>query len=148
MKSSFNPSLDTLLKQSMVVCLQTPIDILSEICYNILEMDRKGIPYFNGASNAPYCIKYHNKGYKNIYTVVLDYWHEWSKKSEIVNLNYGDFNLALERSNVERNATPGLGGCRLCKVAVIVSTYRGTKKLHEEVLFRKLRNMDGKWEDL
>lgn len=109
-------------------------------------MDKKGIPYFRTVSAVPQYKTFQKKGYKNIYTISLEYWHDWAKRSEKVDLNYGDFKVALERSNVEMDATPGWGGVHLVKATISVATYRGTKKLHEEVLVRKTKNTDNRWE--
>ena len=109
-------------------------------------MDKKGIPYFKTVSPVPRYQTFDKKGYKNIYTVVLEYWHDSEKRTEKVNLCYGDFKAALERSNVEMDATPGWGGVHLVRAILSVATYRGTKKLHEEVLVRKTKTTDNKWE--
>lgn len=109
-------------------------------------MDKKGIPYFRAVSAVPQYKTLQKKGYKNIYTVSLEYWHDWKNRFEKLDLNYGDFKMALERSDMEMNTPPGWGGVHLCETTISVATYHGTRKLHEEVLVRKTRNSDNKWE--
>lgn len=106
----------------------------------------RGIIYFD--DSACRFKKYHNKGYRNIYSVVLTYHIPALAKRKIIRLDYGQFHQAQRRYYIEtsNNCTP----CKMNvkEIRMLVSTFKGTKLINEDVLRcveygkKKLRGFD------
>lgn len=77
--------------------------------------------------------KYHNKGFKNIYSVVVKYRVPTPAKYRVFRMDYGDFHLAQSRFFIETNSQarrPSRMDIR--EVNLLVSTFKGSKLLYED----------------
>ena len=77
--------------------------------------------------------KFHNKDFKNIYSVVVKYHVPALKKDKIFRMDYGQFSLADHRFYIETSAEAIHPSCMDMKeVSLIVSTFKGNNLLYED----------------
>ena len=106
----------------------------------------RGIVYYD--DSACRIKKFHDKGYRNVYSVVLTYHVPALAKRKIIRMDYGQFHQAQGRFIIETG-----NDCAPCKmnikeIRLLVSTFRGTKLINEDILRcieygkRKLKGFD------
>ena len=79
--------------------------------------------------------KFHNKDFKNIYSVVVKYHVPALKKDKIFRMDYGQFSLADHRFCIETSAEAIHPSCMDMKeVNLIVSTFNGNNLLYEDII--------------
>ena len=77
--------------------------------------------------------KFHNKDFKNIYSVVVKYHVPALKKDKIFRMDYGQFSLADHRFCIETSEGAIHPSCMDMKeVNLIVSTFKGNNLLYED----------------
>ncbi len=92
---------------------------------------RNGVVFYDDSSCK--IRKYHNKGFKNIYSVVVKYRVPTPEKYKVFRMDYGDFHLAHGRFFIETNSQarqPERMDIR--EVDLLVSTFKGNKLLYED----------------
>ena len=117
----------------------------------------KGIPYFNDVSCRDRLTLFHNKGYRNIYSVRVSYIRPNGKKAggspighKMLHMDYGTYGLALDRYNIETSTDYLPSKWSLREISIVAMTYKDTKLVHEDTLLKvafgtKLLNkIDGK----
>ena len=77
--------------------------------------------------------KFHNKDFKNIYSVVVKYHVPTLNKDKIFRMDYGQFSLADHRFCIETSEGTIHPSCMDMKeVNLIVSTFKGNNLLYED----------------
>ena len=77
--------------------------------------------------------KFHNKDFKNIYSVVVKYHVPTLNKDKIFRMDYGQFSLADHRFCIETSEGAIHPSCMDMKeVNLIVSTFKGNNLLYED----------------
>ena len=77
--------------------------------------------------------KFHNKDFKNIYSVVVKYHVPALNKDKIFRMDYGQFSLAYRRFCIETSEGTIHPSCMDMKeVNLIVSTFKGNNLLYED----------------
>ena len=106
----------------------------------------RGIIYFD--DSACRIKKYHNEGYRNVYSVILTYYAPMLAKNKIIRLDYGQFYQAQERYSMETNNNCVPHKMNIKEIRLLVSTFNGTKLINEDVLMcveynnSKLKGLD------
>lgn len=77
--------------------------------------------------------KYHGKGVRNIYSVVLTYSVPNHGK-KVMRLDYGKFHQAQLRFYTETGTEERPTKMKLSSVKMLVETFKGTKKINSDVL--------------
>ena len=113
----------------------------------------KGIIYFDDF--ACRIKKYHNKGYKNVYSVILTYdTQALAKNKKVIRLDYGQFYQAQGRYLIETSNDYKPSKMKIKEIRLLVSTFKGTKLINEDVLKcveygkRKPRNIESAVEEI
>ena len=108
---------------------------------------RRGVVYYDDFS----CFfrKFHAKGIRNIYSVVLKYAVEGSDLGKTIRMDYGSFTNALERFYLERFTKRQPKKMKLAEISILASTFDGDKLIYEDVLGSKKSPMFQKmnWEE-
>ena len=119
---------------------------LAPIQKGVVVDSHRGIVYFD--DSACRIKKYHNKGYRNIYSVILTYYAPMLAKKKVIRLDYGQFHQAQGRYFIETSTECAPNRMSIREIRLLVSTFHGTKLINEDVLRcveygkRKLRNIE------
>lgn len=105
---------------------------LTPIQKEIVVDSHKGIIYFGDF--ACRIKKYHNEGYRNVYSVILTYYVPALAKKKVIRLDYGQFRQAQARYFIETNTSCAPSKMRIKEIRLLVSTFQGTKLINEDVL--------------
>lgn len=77
--------------------------------------------------------KFHNKNFKNIYSVIVKYHVPALNKDKVLRMDYGQFNLAQNRFYIETDTQyPHPKQMDIKEVNLLVSTFKGNKLLYED----------------
>jgi hypothetical protein len=119
---------------------------LAPIKRGVVVDPHRGIVYFD--DSACRIKKYHNKGYRNIYSVILTYYAPMLARKKVIRLDYGQFHQAHGRYFIETGNDCSPNRMSIREIRLLVSTFHGTKLINEDVLRcveygkRKLRNIE------
>ena len=77
--------------------------------------------------------KFHNKDFKNIYSVIVKYHVPALKKDKVLRMDYGQFHLAQNRFYIETDTRcPRPKYMDIKEVNLLVSTFKGNKLLYKD----------------
>ena len=77
--------------------------------------------------------KFHNKDFKNIYSVIVKYHVPALNKDKVLRMDYDRFNLAQNRFYIETDTQcPRPKYMDIKEVNLLVSTFKGNKLLYED----------------
>ena len=77
--------------------------------------------------------KFHNKDFKNIYSVIVKYHVPALNKDKVLRMDYGRFNLAQNRFYIETDTQcPHPKHMDIKEVNLLVTTFKGNKLLYED----------------
>ena len=82
--------------------------------------------------------KFHDKGVRNIYSVVMTYLVKTTKRNHVIRMDYGKFHQAQGRFLIETSYEARPSKMNLKEIKLLVSTFNGTKLVNEDVL-RKVK---------
>ena len=120
---------------------------LAPIDKSVVVDSSKGIVYYD--DSACRIKKFHDKGYRNIYSVVLTYHVPALAKRKIIRMDYGQFHQAHGRYCIETSKEYSPSKMNIKEIRLLVSTFNGTKLINEDILRcieygkRKLRGLEG-----
>lgn len=93
----------------------------------------RGLAYFDDCAGR--IGKFHKTGMRNIYSILITYGVKGEKgKKKTFQMDYGNFQPAISRFYLEAQQDKWPTKLRLDEIRLVVSTYKGTKKLFEDVL--------------
>ena len=120
---------------------------IAPIGKSVVVDSHRGIVYYD--DSACRIKKFHDKGYRNIYSVVLTYHVPALAKRKIIRMDYGQFHQAQGRYYIETSKEYSPSKMTIKEIRLLVSTFNGTKLINEDILRcieygkRKLRGLDG-----
>jgi hypothetical protein len=82
--------------------------------------------------------KFHSKGVRNIYSVVMTYLVKATRRQKVIRLDYGKFHQARGRFLIETGTEEHPTAMTIKEIKLLVSTFNGTKLVNEDVL-RKVK---------
>lgn len=119
---------------------------LAPIKKGVVVEPHRGVVYFD--DSACRVKKFHDRGCRNVYSVVLTYYVPALARKKVIRLDYGQFHQAHGRYFIETSRDYAPSKMEIKEIRLLVSTFQGTKLLNEDVLRcveygkRKLRGLD------
>jgi len=119
---------------------------LAPIGKSVVVEPHRGIVYYD--DSACHIKKFHDKGCRNIYSVVLTYNIPALRKQKIMRMDYGHFHQAQGRYLIETSKEYSPSKMIIKEIRLLVSTFKGTKLINKDILRcveygkRKLRGFD------
>lgn len=92
----------------------------------------RGLVYFDDV--ACRIKKFHGKGVRNLYSVVMTYLVKTTKRNYVIRMDYGKFHQAQGRFLIETSYDGCPSKMNLKEIKLLVSTFDGTKLVNEDVL--------------
>ena len=101
---------------------------------NVVIDSHRGMVYFDDV--ACRIRKYHDKGFRNIYSVVMVYALREKEKdhSKTIRMDYGNFHQAFGRFMIETSSNCFPSRMKLKNIQLLVSTFNGRKLMNEDTL--------------
>lgn len=91
-------------------------------------------------------MKFHRNGLRNIYSTIMTYSikDQGGDGKKFIRMDYGKFKQAMGRFLIEFQQVKRPSKLHLDNIRLLVTTYKGTKKLYEDVL-RDINYGNSQW---